>query len=163
MSTDDLPLRGPAGQSVAHLDETDKAIIAELLRDGRLSVRAIAERVHVSRANAYARINRMTSDGTITGFTARLDPQRVGLTASAYVMLSIEQNTWRTVAQHLRKIPYVDHIALVGGDFDVLVLVRTPDNAALRHVVLERFHEIPGVRGTRTSLVFEETAGRGMG
>jgi DNA-binding Lrp family transcriptional regulator len=61
----------------------------------------------------------------------------------------------------LREIPYVEHIALVGGDFDVLLLVRTPDNATLRDVVLERIQAVTGVRGTRTWLIFEETAGAG--
>jgi DNA-binding Lrp family transcriptional regulator len=76
-------------------------------------------------------------------------------------MLTIEQNAWRTVAQRLTEIPYVERFALVGGDFDVLVLTRTPDNNALREVVLERIQEVPGVRSSRTWLVFDETPGRG--
>ena len=36
-------------------------------------------------------------------------------------------------------------MALVGGDFDVILLVRAADNAALRHVVLDQLQEIPGV------------------
>ena len=48
------------------------------------------------------------------------------------------------------------HIALVGGDFDVLLLVRTSDNKALRELVLTRLQAIPEVLSTRTLLVFEE-------
>jgi DNA-binding Lrp family transcriptional regulator len=149
------------GRSAGQLDETDRAIIAALLRDGRVSIRALAEQIHISRANAYTRIGRMMAAGVISGFTALLDPQRAGLGTSAYVMLTIEQNAWRTVAQRLTEIPYVERFALVGGDFDVLVLTRTPDNDALREVVLERIQEVPGVRSSRTWLVFDETAGRG--
>jgi DNA-binding Lrp family transcriptional regulator len=97
----------------------------------------------------------------ITGFTAELSPQKAGLGTTAYVSVTIEQNTWRTVTAGLANIPHVEHFAMVGGDYDVLVLVRTPDNAALRHVVLERIQDIPGVRGTRTWLVFDEARGRG--
>lgn len=150
-----------AGRSANALDVTDRAIIGELLRDARVSVRAVAERVHISRANVYTRINRMIADGVITGFTARLNAQNAGFGTSAYVTVAIEQNTWRSVSARLRDIPYVEQFALVGGDFDVLVLVRTPDNLALRQVVLERIQEIPGVRSTRTWLVFEEVRGRG--
>ena len=63
------------------------------------------------------------------------------------MLLTIQQNTWREVAAALNALPYVEHFALVGGDFDVLALVRAPNNAELRHVVLERIQDMPGVRG----------------
>jgi DNA-binding Lrp family transcriptional regulator len=152
---------GLPGRSASQLDGVDRAIIAELLRDGRISMRTLAERVHISRANVYARITRLMDDGVITGFTAELAPHKAGLGTSAYVSVTIEQNSWRTVSARLRETPYVEHFAMVGGDYDVLVLVRTPDNEVLRHVVLERIQDIPGVRATRTWLVFEEARGRG--
>jgi DNA-binding Lrp family transcriptional regulator len=161
MSTEQ-PTNGAApGRLAEPLDAVDRAIIAELLHDGRTAIRTLADKVHVSRANAYARIARMRADGVIAGFSARLNAERAGLGTSAYVMLSIEQNAWRTVAEELRKVRYVEHFALVGGDFDILVLVRASDNAALRHVVLETVQGIPGVRATRTWLVFDEVDGRG--
>lgn len=150
------------GRSARALDGVDRHIIGELLADGRKSIRAIAEQVHISRANAYARVNRLLADGVITGFAATLDPERAGLGTSAYVMITIQQNTWREVSAALRDLPFVEHFALVGGDFDVLTLVRAPDNAALRHIVLERIQEIEGVRGTRTWLIFDEHGGRGV-
>jgi DNA-binding Lrp family transcriptional regulator len=56
----------------------------------------------------------------------------------------------------LRSVPFVQHIAMVGGDVDILMLVRTPDNATLRDVVLAQVHAVPGVRSSRTWLVFDE-------
>jgi DNA-binding Lrp family transcriptional regulator len=150
------------GRSARALDDVDRRILGELASDGRISIRALAEEVHISRANAYARVNQLLADGVITGFSARLDPERAGLGTSAYVMLTIQQNTWREVAAALAELPYVEHYAMVGGDFDVLTLVRAPDNAALRHIVLERMQGIEGVRGTRTWLIFDEHDGRGV-
>ncbi|WP_043635644.1 Lrp/AsnC family transcriptional regulator [Nonomuraea candida] len=161
MSTDESTGASWPGRSAAPLDEVDRAIIAELLRDGRVSVRTLAERVHISRASAYARLGRLLDDGVITGFRAELAPAKAGLGTSAYVSVTIEQNAWREVSARLREIAYVEHIAMVGGDYDLLVLVRTPDNEVLRHVVLERVQDIPGVRATRTWLVFDEARGRG--
>ena len=48
-------------------------------------------------------------------------------------------------------------IARTTGDFDVLLLVHTADNRALRELVLTRIQAIPEVLSTRTLLVFEET------
>jgi DNA-binding Lrp family transcriptional regulator len=161
MSTEGPPGEASAGHLAEPLDRTDRAIITALLRDGRIAVRALAEQIHISRANAYARIARLTATGVIAGFTARLNPAKAGLGTSAYVSVTIEQNAWRAVLERLREIPYVEHIALVGGDYDILVLVRTPDNSVLRQLVLEKIQDIPSVRSTRTWLVFEEAPGRG--
>ena len=59
----------------------------------------------------------------------------------------------------LSNIEEVEHIALVGGDFDVLLLVRASDNSHLRRVVLENIQSIPRVRNTRTILIFEDFPG----
>jgi DNA-binding Lrp family transcriptional regulator len=138
------------------LDDVDRRIVAELQADGRLSVRTLAERVSISRANAYARLERLTSTSVITGFTITTDPSRLGLTTSAYVTMSVHQSSWRDLRERLRAIPEVKHMALVGGEFDVILLVRAEDNDALRGVVLEQLQSIPGVLSTRTSLIFED-------
>lgn len=146
---------GPAGRS--SVDDTDRRIITALQRDGRLSVRALAEQVHVSRASAYARLERLQESGVITGYTATVVPEKLGLGTSAYVSVSIEQNSWRQLASALHAIPGVERVALVGAEFDVLVQVRTRDNHDLRDVVLEQIQGLPGVKATRTWLIFEES------
>ncbi|WP_432070975.1 Lrp/AsnC family transcriptional regulator [Streptomyces sp. AA1529] len=149
----------PAGHRLParRLDSVDRDILRLLRADGRASVRSVAERVHVSRANAYARINRLIDDGVIRGFSARVDQERAGHGASAYITLKIVQDSWRSVREKLRELPGAAHIALVSGDFDVLLLVHTPDNRALRDLVLTRIQSMPEVLSTRTLLVFEET------
>ncbi|WP_421673783.1 Lrp/AsnC family transcriptional regulator [Streptomyces cyaneofuscatus] len=154
------PPPGPASPTpppARPLDAIDRDILRILQTDGRASIRSVAERVHVSRANAYARINRLVEDGVIRGFGARVDHERAGQGASAYITLKIVQNSWRTVREQLQALPGATHIALVSGDFDVLLLVHTPDNRALRELVLTRIQSIPEVLSTRTLLVFEET------
>ncbi|CAM5387209.1 Lrp/AsnC family transcriptional regulator OS=Streptomyces alboniger OX=132473 GN=CP975_18015 PE=4 SV=1 [Streptomyces alboniger] len=139
------------------LDAIDEDILQMLQADGRASIRSVAERVHVSRANAYARINRLIEDGVIRGFGARVNHERAGQGTSAYVTLKIVQNSWRTVREQLRQLPgRLPHRAGFGGDFDVLLLVHTSDNRALRELVLTRLQAIPEVLSTRTLLVFEE-------
>lgn len=138
------------------LDETDRAILAALRRDARSSMTAIADAVHISRAGAHARIRRLTDAGVITGYTVRTDPVLLGHHASAYVTLAIEQASWQEVRDRLREIPEIEHMALVGGDFDVILLVRATDARDLRRIVLEDIQAIPSIRSTRTTLVFED-------
>ncbi len=145
------------------VDDTDQRIVAALTKDARISMRGLAEQLHISRANAYARVERLRTDGVITGFTTRVAPEKLGLATSAYVSVSIEQNAWRDVSAALRDLPGVVHLSLVGAEFDVLVQVRAPDNQALRDIVLEQIQGVPGVKATRTWLIFEELDGTGRG
>ncbi len=158
MSQDDIPHHAGPGRMVIApaLDEIDRQIVEALGRDGRLSIRALAEQVHISRANAYARVERLTSTDTITGFTVTVDPLKLGLATSAYVTLSLRQSSWRTLREQLQAIPEIKHMALVGGDFDAILLVRAADNEGLRRVVLEKLQAIPEVLATRTALIFED-------
>lgn len=141
---------------VAELDGTDRQILAALRADGRLSMRALAEQIHVSRANVYARVERLRETGVLRGFHADVDPAAAGFGTTAYVTLNLSQHHWRTLRERLQSLPGVEHIALVGGDVDVVLLVRTRDNAELRRLVLDEIQSIEGVLGTRTWLVFEE-------
>ncbi|WP_193750777.1 Lrp/AsnC family transcriptional regulator [Leucobacter chromiiresistens] len=142
-----------------HVDDTDRAILAVLAEDARVSMTALAEAVHISRAGAHARVRRLVDSGVIKNFTIRTDPVLAGAHASAYVTLLVDQTGWQEVRARLGQIAEVEHIALVGGDFDVLLLVRAADNSHLRRVVLEDIQSIPWVRNTRTILIFEDFAG----
>ena len=138
------------------LDDIDRQILVELTRDGRMSMRTLAEHLHISRANAYARVERLRAAHVIKGFRADIDPVAAGLGTSAYVTVNLDQAEWRDVGQQLRALPGVVHIALVGGEFDAILLVRARDNAALGRLVLDVIQGMPGVVNTRTLLVFEE-------
>ena len=138
------------------LDTIDRAILDVLRQDARTSVNALAQRVSISRANAYARLRRLTDDGVIVGYGLRTDPVREGFHASAYVALSVDQSDWQHIRSGLLAMPEVEHVALVGGDFDVLVLVRARDNRDLRRIVLEEIQAFPGVRSSRTFPIFED-------
>ncbi|GLY95345.1 Lrp/AsnC family transcriptional regulator [Actinoplanes sp. NBRC 103695] len=140
----------------ADLDDTDRRILDELTADGRMSMRTLAERLHISRANAYARVERLQRSGVIRGFTADIDPAAAGLGTSAYVTLNLRQHDWREVRAQLLQLEGVAHIGLLGGEFDVILLVRARDNADLRRLVLDEIQSMPGVLNTRTHLVFEE-------
>jgi DNA-binding Lrp family transcriptional regulator len=162
MAQSNPPAAEPRGQlappDVASLDDTDRVIVEALRADGRLSMRALAGQLHLSRANVYARVARLQRDGVITGYAALIDPVRYGYGLSAYVYLDIAQRSWKTVRRQLLSMPEVDHVALISGEHDILLRVRTRDAAALRDLVLTRLQEMPEIRATQTELIFEELA-----
>jgi DNA-binding Lrp family transcriptional regulator len=144
------------GRSVRPLDETDLRIVDVLRSDGRVSVSELAERVGISRANAYSRFERLQRETVIEGFGARVAPRRLGLEIAAVITITAEQRAWRTLRDELLAMPEVDYVALTTGEFDLVVIVRAPDVETLRDVILVRLQNMDDIRATRTILVLDE-------
>ena len=142
------------------LDRLDRRMLRILRDDARISVAALAERVHTSRANAYARMRRLEDSGVIKGFSARVDSRAAGLDVSTLVLVSCHQPDWRQLAEHLAALDEVEYCALISGEYDALLIVRAPDVETLRDVILERIQSIPGVRATHTMFVLDEVISR---
>ncbi|WP_221335937.1 Lrp/AsnC family transcriptional regulator [Thermocatellispora tengchongensis] len=140
------------------MDAIDRSLIELLRRDGRASVRDLAARLHISRANAYARLDRLKREGVITGFTVTVNPERYGYGLSAWVAVKLRQQSWRAFRDRLHEVPSVELATLVTGDFDILLLVRAADSRELRDMVLERLQSMPEVVNTQTTVIFDEVA-----
>ena len=140
----------------ARLDDVDRQIVALLSGDGRTSMRSLAAALHISRASAYTRVERLERTGVITGYGARVDPRKLGLGLSAYIYLSISQHGWRDVRDQVLQFENVVHAAMVTGDADIVLLVRTRDVEELRQLVIGRLQEMPEIRSTQTVMIFEE-------
>jgi DNA-binding Lrp family transcriptional regulator len=138
------------------LDDVDRRIVAALVDDGRMSVNELASRVGVSRATAYTRLDRLRSDGVITGFTATVDAAKVGHGVAALILVNVEQNEWRSARDELLHLPGVEYLAFTSGGFDMVALVRVGSIEALRDVVLDHLHGATHVRSTQTVFVLDE-------
>jgi DNA-binding Lrp family transcriptional regulator len=140
------------------LDSVDRRIIAELGQDARLSIRSLAERVHISRTAANTRLTRLIDDGVITGFTATVDREALGLPLTAIVIVKVD-SAWQSVSEELASLPFVERVQALSGDIDILLTVSAPDHDALSETILRRIRNIPGVASTRSYIILEERAG----
>jgi Lrp/AsnC family leucine-responsive transcriptional regulator len=148
--------RAEAGRTTRPLDDIDRRLLDVLRDDGRVSVANLAQLVGISRASAYSRFERLRREGVVERFGARVDPARVGLTIAALVTVTTEQEGWRDLRDEILAMAEVDYFALTTGEFDMVLLVRTPDVETLRDVVLVRLQGMAGIRATRTILVLDE-------
>jgi DNA-binding Lrp family transcriptional regulator len=157
LTTDAGSVPGGAGHSAgATLDAIDRRLVQELRADGRIAMVELAARLGISRGNAYFRYDRLRREGVLRGFTALVDPRRLGLPVAAFVSLKVAQDGWRPVSERLLALPEVEHVALTSGEYDFIVLVRAPDVAALRDLVLDRLRGVPGVHSTHTTMILDE-------
>jgi DNA-binding Lrp family transcriptional regulator len=142
------------------LDDIDRRIVAELSRDGRLSVRTLAERVHVSRTAAHNRLQALQRRGVISGFGAQIDRKAIGLDISALVVVRIGEVPWEQIAAKLATLPFVEKVQAVSGDIDIILTVSAPDHEQLSQAILRDIHDMPGVVSTRSHLILAELDGR---
>lgn len=142
------------------VDDVDRQIIETLRDDARISIAALAERVAISRASAYSRIERLEAAGVIRGYTVRVDSRRLGVGVTAVVLISFRQGDWREVQAAIAAMPEVQYAVLTTGAYDALLLVRLADIEALRRFILERVQRRPEVRSSQTVLVLDEVVDR---
>lgn len=145
-------------------DRIDRQIIAELSKDARLSVRAIAERIHLSRNATHNRILKLTESGVITGFEARVDRKAIGLHVTAVVIAKVGPTApWKEILASLLELPFVESVQAVSGDIDFLITVNAPDHEALSDVIMQRIRDLPGIVSTRSYVVLDSHAGTAPG
>ncbi|MGI8847822.1 MAG: Lrp/AsnC family transcriptional regulator [Candidatus Dormibacteria bacterium] len=154
------PAPFPGRPAPAHVDSVDRRLLQLLADDGRMPVSALATRAGISRAGAYARIERLRTEGVIEGFTIRVDPRRLGLGVSALILVSGQQTHWRALRERLAAMPEVEYCAFVTGEYDALMLVRVADVETLRDVILERLQTMDDVRATETIFILDELVRR---
>jgi DNA-binding Lrp family transcriptional regulator len=138
------------------LDDIDRRILAELVKDGRVSIPILAERAGVARATAYARFEKLVSSGVIEGFTARVSHEALGNQVCALLLLSARQGAWHEMKERLATLPGVEWVGLCTGAFDFVLRVRVADLKALRALVLDELQSMPEIRNSQTILVLDE-------
>ena len=141
------------------IDKIDARILRVLQVDGRISNLKLAETVHLSPTAVLERVKRLTRDGYILGYEARLNPAKLGAGLLVFVEVLLDR-TVHDVMDNFRAAvqarPEILEAHLVAGGFDYLLKTRVSDMAAYRQFIGSVIWTLPGVRETRTYAVMEE-------
>src|SRR4051794_37049777 len=105
----------PTDRTARLPDDVDQRILAELRTDGRISMSALAERVGVSRATVYTRVENLLATGVITGFSARVDPARVGFGICTLVFVTVRPQTWAAFRRRVAEMTQVEYCSVTTG------------------------------------------------
>ena len=145
-------------KSAMKFDRLDAQLITELQKDGRRSVVDLAEQVGLSGTPCARRIRQLEQQGVIEGYTAVVDPARLGLAVQAFVQVKLERQTDENVAQFRRELAALDAVVschAVTGEYDFLLQVVTTDLESLSNIVLRKLLKIRSVRDVHSSIVLE--------
>ncbi|WP_116597511.1 Lrp/AsnC family transcriptional regulator [Primorskyibacter marinus] len=122
------------------LDLTDKRLLAALQRNAHMTAQDLGAHLNLSPSQAGRRRQRLEAEGYVTGYTARLDPMKAGLTVQAFVQVQLAthgpeqaQNFARLVAAR----PEVISAWTLTGEADYLLRVYCADLRALNRLIHE--------------------------
>lgn len=139
------------------LSATDKAIVAVLRADARISVTDLAAKVGVSRTTARARLEALISDGVIRRFTIETDTFGED-SVRAITLVQLQGKMSRQVVRTIRRIPEVSDLYETNGTWDLVVTITAASlmefNSALRAI-----REVPGVINSESCLLLAHATG----
>ena len=141
------------------IDRIDLKILALLQQDGRMTNLKLAETVALSPTAVLARVQRLTRDGYILGYEARLNPLKLGAGMTVFVEVLLDRttpNVFDAFKAAVQVYPQIMECHMVAGGFDYLLKTRMADMAAYREFAGTALWQLPGVRETRTYAVMEE-------
>ena len=146
-------------QTEPDLDRIDRKILSILQEDGRIANLKLAEAVALSPTAVLARVQRLTRDGFILGYEARLNPLKLGAGMLVFVEVLLDRTTPNVFDQFKAAVqvhPEIMECHMVAGGFDYLLKTRSADMNAYRVFAGNVLWQLPGVRETRTYAVMEE-------
>jgi len=141
------------------IDETDHRLLAALQRDAHLTTQELGERLNLSPSQAGRRRQRLESDGYIQGYSARLDPARLGLDVQAFVQVQLATHgaeQARDFARLVATSPEIISAWTLTGDADYLLRVFCPDLTALNRLIHEVLLRQPAVARVHSQIVMAQ-------
>lgn len=136
---------------VNNLDPTDLKILLELVRDPRVQIGELSDRLGIARNTAQSRVRRMLRSGILHDGGREIDLEAVGYDVVAFVTIEVTHRELDGVVGALRLLPQVLEVHEISGRGDVWCRVVATDThnlqAALRSIL-----RIRGVIRTETVL-----------
>ena len=140
----------------SQLDAIDKAILAQLQQDGRISNQALAQHVHLSPSACLRRVKALEDSGVIAGYVALLNPRAVGRHGTSYTIINLENtqaHKLEAFEQVVRDTPAILDCVYVAGTNDYLIRFVYRDAEELERFHAEVLPRLPGVVRSNSMLV----------
>jgi Lrp/AsnC family leucine-responsive transcriptional regulator len=134
------------------LDAVDLQLVRLLVQDGRRSYADLARETGLSTSAAHQRVRRLEQRGVVTGYTATVDPDVLGLPLAAFVSLKpTDPAAADDAPDRLRHLPAIEACHSVAGEESWILTVRVAGPGALE-ALLQEVRAAAGV-STRTTVV----------
>ena len=139
------------------MDAIDRRIVRELQLNGRLTNQELAERINLSPSPCLRRVRQLEERGVLSGYSARVDQEKVGLPITAFVEVRLEKQNPAAIKLFEEGIGNIEQVLacyLMAGSRDYLLQVVAASLKDYEHFVRERLTKIPGIATLETHFSF---------
>ena len=145
------------------IDDIDRAILAILQVDGRITNADLARAVSLSPAATRARVRRLEREGLVRGYVGLVDRERAGFDVLCFVSVSLQLHRPALVAsfpERVGSMPEVLERHHVTGEADYLLRIAVRNRHDPERFIFDRLTPLPGIARVQTSLVLRELKAR---
>ncbi|HAV1784248.1 TPA: Lrp/AsnC family transcriptional regulator [Enterobacter hormaechei subsp. steigerwaltii] len=144
---------------VAMLDKIDRKLLSLLQSDCTLSLQALADAVNLTTTPCWKRLKKLEDDGILLGRVALLDPEKLGLGLTAFVLIKTQHHSseWycRFVTQ-VSDMPEVLGFWRMAGEYDYLMRVQVADMKRYDDFYKRLVNSVPGLSDVTSSFAMEQ-------
>ncbi|MFH1785101.1 MAG: Lrp/AsnC family transcriptional regulator [Candidatus Micrarchaeota archaeon] len=134
------------------LDEMDKRLLGELVKNSKRSYRKLAKDIGMSTTAIIERVKSLEESEYITGYGAKLDYNKLGFEFMAVVDISISGKDLLQIEGKVAKIPHVAAVWDTTGGYDAIAVVMCKTRGELSSTV-KKILAVSGVEKTNTNMV----------
>lgn len=150
---------------MAKLDPTDIEILRALQRNAKLTVKELADKVHLSPSPTFERQRRLEREGYIERYVAKVDPKKVGNTIVVFCNIKLKQHSGRLSEEFMEAVHNIDEITEcynTSGDFDFMIKIFVRDMAHYQDFVLHKLGRIDSIGSLHSVFVIGEVKAQSM-
>jgi Lrp/AsnC family transcriptional regulator, regulator for asnA, asnC and gidA len=133
------------------IDTVDLQLLRTLQEDCHLSFRKIGDKIHISGIMAASRIKNLEDKGIVKGYTAILDPVKLGYDLTAVIFIQTEGGYLKDLEIELSQMANVIALYEITGDFDIVAVVKLKDRDSLNSL-LKNLLVTPHIKKTMTDV-----------
>jgi len=127
-------------------------MIKELQRDGRISLRRLAQRLGVATTTVSKRLRELEESGMIRGFRPIIDYNKLGYALTVIIQIKADGKHISKITETLKQDPHLTQVYEVTGEFDIIAIGKFRDtndmNLQIKHLL-----SLTGIEDTNTSVV----------
>ncbi|MRT12881.1 winged helix-turn-helix transcriptional regulator [Enterobacteriaceae bacterium RIT711] len=143
----------------AMLDKIDRKLLSLLQNDCTLSLQALADAVNLTTTPCWKRLKRLEDDGVIRAKVALLDPEKLGLGLTAFVLIKTQHHSSEWYCKFVSvvaEMPEVLGFWRMAGEYDYLMRVQVEDMKRYDDFYKRLVNGIPGLTDVTSSFAMEQ-------
>ncbi len=136
------------------MDDIDSEIIRSLVRNSRITLSQMSKEINVPDATISNRLKKLEKN-VIKQYTLIVDPDELGLTVTAIIIIQTESEKHENVKNELSKLEEVSEVYSVSGEYDILIKVWAHSIEELNDIMNSKIRSVDGVEDLTEMIVME--------